>query len=1239
MKRAYFACLFLCLITTLLLSQANPASSASSTALKFPAVDHPSQKRHSRVATRQSGSGVGPLSTHNLPVSGWMSCTSDYTFELHVSSADMWASASPWIDDYPLATVDPNVPTAEVSCSAGFDGLNWGENPGNRYVTGGVGSQTTSLVVGWGNIDATCVVATGACTGNVSGEVELYSSLDNLLQSPAHGPLLGDLRFSGATSNCGWATEEENGLLWVTSLDCSFDMNSTVTGQETLADPVAQINVPLVPVAVPPGSPGFTLTVNGFGFVPQSTVNWNGSPRPTTFVSSSQLTAMISAADILAPATPLVTVSSPNSGSISNAADFSVTDPTSSISLGRSDVSVASQPESVVIGDFNQDGIPDLAVTSFSGAVSVLIGNGDGTFRGHVDYPTGAGARGVVTGDFNGDGKLDLAIANQTSNTVSILLGNGDGTFQGHVDYPAGAGPFSLATGDFDEDGALDLVVVNQTNNQVSVLLGVGDGTFVFSASYDTGQLPFGVVTGDFNQDGQLDLAVANYSDNTVSILLGNGDGTFGAHTDYATGPLPEMLATADLNADGKLDLAVGTDQATASQISILVGNGDGTFQPHNDFPAGSKPRSVIPVDLNGDGKVDLAVANYGSSTVSLLLGNGDGTFSSRIDYPTGASPQSITAGDFAGNGRLDLAVADYGADTASVLLQIPAVALSTSSLSFGLQAVGTTSAPQSITLTNTGSASLSVNGISVQGDFTQSNTCNPTIQPGNNCNISVTFTPTISGPRSGALTIADNAVNSPQTVGLSGTGTTVTTTTLSSSLNPSTFNQQVTFTATVTGQSGGTPTGSVTFSDGSMPLGTSPLSGSTATVSTAALTAGTHSITAVYSGNFSGSSASLNQTVNQASTTLVLTSSSNPSALGQLVIFTAAITSQYGGQAPGTVTFKDGATVLGSSAVSGNVASLTTSGLAIGTNSITAVYSGGGNFTGSTSNTVSQVVSKATTTLLSSINPSVQGKSVTFTAAVSSLAGTPTGKVQFLNGTAVLATVTLTSGSAKYTTSKLPAGSNSITAVYEGDSKNNGSTSAPVNQFVIAATTTTLTSSPNPSTFGQSVIFTATVTSSIGPPPDGEIVTFKQGKTVLGTGTLTGGTVTLSNSTLGVGTKAVTAVYAGDANFATSTSKAVSQVISKATSTTTLTSSQNPSTYGQSVTFTATVAPQFSGTPTGSVVFKDGTKTLKTVTLSGGVASYTTSTLATGTHNITATYNGSTNFIGSSASLTQTVN
>jgi hypothetical protein len=360
-------------------------------------------------------------------------------------------------------------------------------------------------------------------------------------------------------------------------------------------------------------------------------------------------------------------------------------------------------------------------------------------------------------------------------------------------------------------------------------------------------------------------------------------------------------------------------------------------------------------------------------------------------------------------------------------------------------------------------------------------------------------------------------------------------------------------------------------------------------------------------------------------------------------VTFTARITPQYGGQASGTITFNDGATPLGSAAVSGNSAILTTSGLAIGTHYITAVYGGDANFTGSTSTPLTQVVTKAkattTTTLVSSMNPSVSGKPVTFTATVSSSAGIPTGKVEYLNGTTVLVTLRLTSGSVKYTTSKLPPGANNITAVYEGDSNNNGSTSAPVNQFVLAATTITLTSSPNPSGYGQSVIFTARVTSSIGAPPDGETVTFKQGATILGTGTLSGGTATFSISTLGVGTKSVTSGYGGESKFGGSTSKAVSQVVRKATTTTTLVSSQNPSKVGQSVTFAASVTPQFSGTPNGNVTFYDGTTTLKTVSLIGGAVKFTTSKLTSGRHNIKATYNGSTSFTGSSDSLRQTVN
>jgi hypothetical protein len=189
------------------------------------------------------------------------------------------------------------------------------------------------------------------------------------------------------------------------------------------------------------------------------------------------------------------------------------------------------------------------------------------------------------------------------------------------------------------------------------------------------------------------------------------------------------------------------------------------------------------------------------------------------------------------------------------------------------------------------------------------------------------------------------------------------------------------------------------------------------------------------------------------------------------------------------------------------------------------------------------------------------------------------------------------------------------------------------------AVTTTAFSSSPNPSPYGQAVTLTAVVSSSVGAPPDGETVTFKKGTTVLGTGTLSGGSASFTTSALPVGTNYIKAVYGGDSNFAASTSNTVSQVVNKATTATALASSQNPSNFGQSVTFTASVKPQFSGTVKGSVTFYDGATALKTVSVSGGVAKFTTSTLASGAHTITATYNGSANFTGSSASLTQTVN
>ncbi len=1158
MKRAYLIFLFLCLTPTFLLSQLNrvpPPSSTTQSDLAFDprgARNHESpcvngtealqtacpRPRRPPAAGHRSGSGIKPSSSYSSPVTGSIDCTSTGGYaDIYISSNDIWVSAVPNISGGYFAILDPSVSVAEISCGPGLD-------PDNGWNEAQVGSQITKIVYGRMSFDATCVVATGACTANVSGRVQAYSDLPSMIQ----GTLLGNLNFSGTSSDgyMYYDTDPTTGLLYVYELGGDF----TGTGQETLADPVAQINAPLIPVALPPGSPGFTLTVNGFGFVPQSTVNWNGSPRPTTFVSSSQLTTMISVSDVSAPTTALITVSSPDSGSVSNAAYFSVTNPTPSISLGQSDLSVALQPESVVTGDFNGDGIPDLAVTNFSGSVSVLIGNGDGTFRGHVDYTTGAGARGIVTGDFNGDGKLDLAIANQTSNTVSILLGNGDGTFQGHVDYSVGTGPFSLATGDFNDDGALDLAVVNQSANQVSILLGLGDGTFDFwpYGSFATGQLPFGIVVGDFNRDGQLDLAVSNYTDGTVSILLGNGDGTFGAHTDYATGPLPEMLATADFNADGRLDLAVGTNQATGSQISILLGNGDGTFQPHNDIPAGSKPRSVIPADFNGDGKIDLAVANYGSSTVSLLLGNGDGTFSSRMDYPTGTSPQSITAGDFDGNGRLDLAVANYGSNTTSVLLQVPVVALSPSSLSFVGQQVGTTSAPQSITLTNTGSAALNVTGITVQGDFAQTDTCNTTIQPGSNCAISVTFTPTVSGTRSGVLTIADNAVNSPQTVSLSGTGMIATATTLSSSLNPSKFGQAVTLTAVVVPAQSGTPTGSVTFYDGTTTLGSVTLSVGAAHLTVSTLTAGSHSLTATYSGDstfVASTSAVLIQIVAQAGVNITFTSSPNPSYVNQAVAFTATVSGANGLIPTGSVNFQQGAVVLSTVQLVNGTAAYSTAFGSSGTRSITAVYSGDLNYLGKTSKVLKQVVNKYTsnTSAASSLNPSVYGQAVNLTSQVTSASpNQPTGTVTFKNGASSLGTVPLVNGFALLKKTNLPAGTLSITATYNGDTLNNKSTSPTLSQVVgQATTTTTVTSSPNPSVVGENVVFKATVKSPTVVPVG--TVTFTAGTTTLGTVSLSGGKASLTTSALPAGKTTVTATYNGTSNITGSSGSVVQTV------------------------------------------------------------------------------------------------
>jgi hypothetical protein len=332
-------------------------------------------------------------------------------------------------------------------------------------------------------------------------------------------------------------------------------------------------------------------------------------------------------------------------------------------------------------------------------------------------------------------------------------------------------------------------------------------------------------------------------------------------------------------------------------------------------------------------------------------------------------------------------------------------------------------------------------------------------------------------------------------------------------------------------------------------------------------------------------------------------------------------------------VTFKDGATSLGSASVGTSAqASFSTTALAAGTHSITTSYGGDAHFSASNSPAISQTVNANTTTALaSSRNPSVLGQEVTLTATVTSGSGTPTGTVSFKDGATTLGSMTLNgAGQAAFTTTTLSVGTHSLVASYFGDPGHNASNSPAVSQVVNAAsgaaTTTALASSPNPSTSEQSVAFTATVTSATSGTPTGN-VSFVSGTTFVGSAVLNASAKAVLNiSTLTPGSHSVRATYNGDSTFNPSTSAALSQTV-KDTSSVVLTSSVNPSGPGQLVTFTATITTGASvSIPTGSVTFYDGVTTLVTSSvLYPGYARFSTSTLATGSHSITAAYSGDT--------------
>ena len=424
-----------------------------------------------------------------------------------------------------------------------------------------------------------------------------------------------------------------------------------------------------------------------------------------------------------------------------------------------------------------------------TGYAMAVLGNGDGTFQAPISSPSFATGYDrlpgpAVLGDLKRDGNLDDLVVRLNIpglSYIGVMIGNGDGTFQPLVQYSVSGG--APAIGDFTGDGIPDIITADTSGN-LYLLKGNGDGTFGFPTTIPTNMTGSGLLTvGDFNNDGKLDVALAGAG---IAILLGNGDGTFQPPNSSTLTSAASSSAVGDFDSDGNLDVAV----LTQGQVAILLGDGDGTLRSATYFSSGGTPLPaqsaawIAVGDLDNDGTLDLLTPGPEQGTVSVLLGNGDGSFQLPQIWGTNGFGESAAIGDFNGTGHPDIvAVPSTGNMNASLLVNtaVPAqrASFSPSGLTFATSQVGITSAPQVITLTNTGSSPLIISSIAITGtnssDFKQTNTCpvgSASLAGQAKCQFSVTFAPTGTGSRLASISITDNASSGQNTISLLGTAT-----------------------------------------------------------------------------------------------------------------------------------------------------------------------------------------------------------------------------------------------------------------------------------------------------------------------------------------------------------------------------------------------------------------------------------------------------------------------------------
>jgi len=574
------------------------------------------------------------------------------------------------------------------------------------------------------------------------------------------------------------------------------------------------------------------------------------------------------------------------------------------------------------------------------------------------NYPSGGGAGSIAVADVNGDGKLDLVVANSG---VAVLLGNADGTFQAPVSYSSGGNEaLSVAVADVNGDGKPDIVVTTNIcplsacpeNGIIGVLLGNGDGTFQAAVTYDSGGVRFvgqsnSVAISDVNHDGKPDVLVANncstVTDCTgnIGVLLGNGDGTFQPVKTYSSGNrVAVSIALADVNSDGNPDILVANEcfECLNGYVGVLLGNSDGTFQTALTYNSGGyQPLSLGVADVNGDGKLDVVVMNpcstgischYLPGNVGVLVGNGDGTFQDARTYSTGGEfGVGIAIADVNGDAKPDLLVASQCFSSTNCVNGWVSVFLGNGDSTF-----------QKVQKYNSGGVSPNaIAAADVNGDG------RPDLLVTNRC--------TGNGPGCFAPIIPSVGVLLRRVYS--------STTKITTSSSPSIPHQPVTFTASVTSAFGSIPDGeTVSFHIGTTQIGTATTTSGAAKLTTSALSAGSDTITATYPGdfNFQSSSGVVHQVEIYPSITS-LSSTPNPSTFGEKIRITAVVSSEAPGGPTGSVTFKNGSTVLNTVQLNSGTATWVTGKLPIGTLALTATYQGDAQSARSTSPPLSEVV------------------------------------------------------------------------------------------------------------------------------------------------------------------------------------------------------------------------------------------------------------------------------------------